>query len=111
MYLPPNNFLHEENLDYLLEIVNSEMFGEQLYPTIEDKASVYCYNIICNHIFADGNKRTGLESALAFLNLNKQRLNKTLPLEKLHDFIIDIASGKLTIEERRAWFEEHTVSL
>jgi len=43
---PPNNFLHEDNLDYLLEAVQAEMFGEPLYPSISDKAAVYCYNII-----------------------------------------------------------------
>lgn len=69
-YMPPNNFLHEENLDYLLDAVKAEMFGEPLYPKITDKAALYCYNVICNHIFSDGNKRTGLESALAFLKLN-----------------------------------------
>jgi death on curing protein len=47
-FMPPNNFLHEENLDYLLEAVKAEMFGEPLYPTITDKAAIYCYNIICN---------------------------------------------------------------
>ena len=26
-FMPPSNFLHEENLDYLLEIVQAEMFG------------------------------------------------------------------------------------
>ncbi|WP_037328755.1 hypothetical protein [Runella zeae] len=30
-FMPPNNFLHEENLDYLLEAVQAEMFGEPLY--------------------------------------------------------------------------------
>jgi death-on-curing protein len=78
-FMPPNNFLHEENLDYLLDAVQAEMFGEPLYPNISDKAAIYCYNIICNHIFSDGNKRTGLESALAFLKLKGHRLNKSLP--------------------------------
>lgn len=41
-FMPPDNFLHEENLDYLLEAVQAEMFGEPLYPTISDKAAVYC---------------------------------------------------------------------
>jgi death on curing protein len=67
-FMPPSNFLHEENLDYLLEAVQAEMFGEPLYPTISDKVAVYCYNIICNHIFSDGNKRTGLEASIAFLS-------------------------------------------
>ena len=29
-FMPPDNFLHEENLDYLLEAVQAEMFGEPL---------------------------------------------------------------------------------
>jgi death on curing protein len=61
-FMPPHNFLHEENLDYLIEAVQAEMFGAPLYPSITDKAALYCYNIICNHIFTDGNKRTGLEA-------------------------------------------------
>ncbi len=50
-YVPPANFLHEENLDYLLEAVQAEMFGEPLYPTIPDKAALYCFNSIGNHNF------------------------------------------------------------
>ena len=109
MYLPPNNFLHEENLDYLLGIIDSELFGQPMYPSIEDKAAVYCYNIICNHIFSDGNKRTGLESSLAFLNLNGKRLNASLRKSDLTDFILAIASGEVTLDECRKWFEENTV--
>lgn len=65
-FVPPANFLHEENLDYLLEAVQADMFGEPLYPKIYQKAGVYLFNIICNHIFQDGNKRTGLQSVLIF---------------------------------------------
>ncbi len=103
-FIPPYNFLHEANLNYLLEAVQTEMFGQPLYPNITDKAAVYCYNIICNHIFTDGNKRTGLEAGLIFLELNGMRLYKDLPLTKLYDFIIKIASGESTLEECRTWF-------
>lgn len=109
--MPPNNFLHEENLDYLLGIVDSELFGQQMYPSIEDKAAVYCYNIICNHIFSDGNKRTGLESSLAFLNLNGKRLNALLPKSDLTNFILAVASGEVSLEDCRKWFAENTESL
>jgi death on curing protein len=110
-FMPPNNFLHEENLDYLLEAVKAEMFGEPLYPTITDKAAIYCYNIICNHIFSDGNKRTGLEAALAFLKLNEFRLDKSMPNDKLYDFIIKVASGQSSLEECREWFSENVVKI
>jgi len=111
LYLPPNNFLHEENLDYLLGVIDSELFGQQMYPTIEDKAAVYCYNIICNHVFSDGNKRTGLEASLAFLNLNSKRLNSLLSKSDLRDFILSVASGEVSLDECRKWFEVNTVSL
>lgn len=110
-FMPPNNFLHEENLDYLLEAVQAEMFDEPLYPTISDKAAVYCYNIICNHIFSDGNKRTGLASALLFLNLNGFDLSLNIDNTTLTDYILKIASGESNLEECRAWFTENVIKL
>ena len=109
-FMSPNNFLHEDNLDYLLETVQAEMFGQELYPTIADKAALYCYNIICNHIFTDGNKRTGLASALIFLNLNNFDLSLEITNPILTDFIIKVASGNSSLEECREWFASNIVS-
>lgn len=106
-FMPPSNFLHEENLDYLIEAVQAGMFGEPLYPAISDKAAIYCFNIISNHIFTDGNKRTGLETALAFLKLNKMRLSRALQQDDLYNFILRVASGQSSLEECRAWFADH----
>ena len=39
-YMPPSNFLHEENLDYLIEAVNTVMFDVELYPTLAGKAGL-----------------------------------------------------------------------
>ncbi len=110
-FMPPNNFLHEENLDYLLEAVQAEMFGEPLYPTISDKAALYCYNIICNHIFSDGNKRTGLAAALIFLNLNYHELRFEISNSILTDFILKVASGQSNLEECKRWFQENSVKM
>jgi death on curing protein len=77
-FIPPYNFLHEENLDYLLEAVQAEMFGAPLYPEISDKAGLYLFNIIANHIFQDGNKRTGLQSMLTFLQINNYNIVDSL---------------------------------
>jgi death-on-curing protein len=108
-FMPPSNFLHEESLDYLLEAVQAEMFGQPLYPNVSDKAAVYCYNIICNHIFSDGNKRTGLEAGSAFLKLNGFRLNRNIPKKAIFDFIIKIASGESSLEECRDWFRVNSI--
>ena len=110
-FMPPSNFLHEENLDYLLEAVQSELFGEPMYPTIADKAAVYCYNIICNHIFSDGNKRTGLGAALVFLNFNGFDLSPAVDNPLLTDYILAVASGQSSLDECRAWFAMYVVAL
>lgn len=110
-FMAPDNFLHEENLDYLLEAVQAEMFGVPLYPAISDKAALYCYNIICNHIFTDGNKRTGLAAALIFLNLNQYDLRLEVTNAILTDFILKVASGQSDLEECRAWFMENAVAI
>ncbi len=110
-FLAPCNFLHESNLDYLIEAVQSEMFGQELYPSIFEKAGLYCFNIICNHIFTDGNKRTGLASAQVFLNLNNYDLREAVTNQELTDFILKIASGNSSLPECQEWFKTNIIKL
>lgn len=104
-FVPPYNFLHEENLDYLLEAVQAEMFGAPLYPEIYQKAGVYMFNVIANHIFQDGNKRTGLEAALLFLQLNNYDL--VIDDQTLIDFTLSAASGELSLEQVQDFFKNN----
>jgi death on curing protein len=106
-FIPPNNLLNESNLDYLIDIVDSEMFGEPLYPEISDKAAVYFFSVICNHIFSDGNKRTGLAAALVYLEAHNFQLKDEITEEILLNFVIKVASGESTLDECRAWFKEN----
>jgi death-on-curing protein len=108
-YLPPQNFLHEENLDYLLEIIDAELFGNPLYPNIWDKAGLYCFNIIANHVFQDGNKRTGLQTAIIFLRANGFTIQATD--DDLIAFATDVASGKFTLADTQQWFKDRLVPL
>ena len=104
-FVPPDNFLHEENLDYLLEAVQAEMFGEPLYPEIYHKAGLYMFNIISNHIFQDGNKRTGLQVSMLFLLLNNCDLQANE--QELIDFTLSVASGEQSLEQIQDWFKTH----
>ena len=106
-FVPPQNFLHEENLDYLLEAVQAEMFGAPLYPEIHQKAGIYMFNVICNHIFQDGNKRTGLQIATIFLLVNAYDFIDSVDDEKLINFTLSVASGELSLEEVQNWFKEN----
>lgn len=124
-FVEPDNFLHQEALDYLLDAVKAEMFGEELYPGLSNKAGLYMFNTIDNHIFQDGNKRTGLEVALLFLRLNGSMLKsnlkqvefrgKKIPAtvgdsnEILYQFTMKVASGKLELEDVQFWFENNIV--
>lgn len=108
-YMPPFNFLHESNLDYLIDSVSADLFGSPMYPAIADKAALYCHSVICNHIFSDGNKRTGLGAGLQFLNLNGYKLSNNVTNEILTQFILDMASGRVSLEECKVWFEKNIV--
>lgn len=116
-FVQPHNFLHEQALHYVLESVAAEMFGAPLYHTIPDKAAVYMFNIISNHIFSDGNKRTGLEAALLFLRLNNWHLRvgdfeqdeaiDGISPDDLYNFTIAVASGERDLDAVWAWFVAH----
>jgi death-on-curing protein len=45
-------------------------FGVDLYPTIYDKAACLFFSIVANHIFTNGNKRTGVLALDQFLLAN-----------------------------------------
>ena len=91
-----------------IESPKMAIFGEDLYPSIYDKAGVYLFNIVCNHPFNDGNKRTGAGAAYLFLQINKARIPFNPSPEDMvyENFVVRVAKGKTTKEEV-AYFLEH----
>lgn len=59
-------------LNGILEAVYQNVFGTELYPTIEDKAVHLLYFLVKDHPFADGCKRIAATLFLEFLNKNKR---------------------------------------
>ena len=57
-------------LNGILAAVYQNIFGQELYPSIEEKASNLLYFLIKDHPFADGCKRIGATIFLEFLNKN-----------------------------------------
>lgn len=45
--------------------------GEELYPSVEEKAAMLLYLVVKNHYFSDGNKRIAAMLFLWFLNNNR----------------------------------------
>lgn len=82
------------------------VFGKELYPTVFHKAAVYARNIIMNHPFVDGNKRTGMIVADAFLKNNGYKIAaKQGEIEK---FAISIILKRLTVEQIAKWLKKHS---
>ena len=60
----------EGKLEGILAAVYQNVFGQELYPSIEEKAANLLYFLIKDHPFADGCKRIGATIFLEFLNKN-----------------------------------------
>jgi prophage maintenance system killer protein/predicted XRE-type DNA-binding protein len=54
-------------LEALLGNVLQSFSGEDVYPTVEEKAAHLLYFIVKNHMFIDGNKRSGAYAFIWFL--------------------------------------------
>ena len=57
-------------LEGILAAVYQNVFGKEVYPSIEEKAANILYFLIKDHPFADGCKRIGATIFLEFLNKN-----------------------------------------
>lgn len=55
----------------ILAAVYQEVFGQEVYPTLEEKAANLLYFMIKDHPFADGCKRIAAALFLAFLHKNQ----------------------------------------
>lgn len=78
--------------------------GQDLYPSIIDKAARLCYGLAKNHPFRDGNKRSAVHSMLVFLYINGIELKYT-QLE-LEEMIIAVADSRMPSDELKKWIEE-----
>jgi death-on-curing protein len=79
-----------------IDAPKASMFGQEVYPCVYSKASVYLYHIICNHAFNDANKRTAHASAMVFLFANKAKIN--FKNEELENLVIEVAKGNVSKE-------------
>ncbi|MDO4527045.1 MAG: RhuM family protein [Candidatus Saccharibacteria bacterium] len=59
-----------------IESIYQSYNGEELYPTIYDKAAHLIYFVIKDHPFHDGNKRIGSLLFIMFLTMNGENLTK-----------------------------------
>jgi death-on-curing protein len=79
--------------------------GQDLYPTLVDKAAALGFCLIKNHPFLDGNKRTGHAALEVFLVLNGHEIQADLAEQE--QVILRLAAGKMERDEFTRWLQEH----
>ena len=60
----------EGKLEGILAVVHQNIFGQEVYPSLEDKAAHLLYFLVKDHPFYDGCKRIAATLFLEFLNRN-----------------------------------------
>ena len=85
---------------FAIGAVEAKLNGAFIHETVHEMAAAYLF-----YIGRNGNKRTALACALAFLRLNDMKV--VAPPDDLYDLVIGVAEGKITKAAVAVFFEEH----
>jgi len=96
----------ERRLLSVIEAPQQMIFGVAQYPTAYEKAAVYICNIVGDHPFADGNKRTAITMVDIFLARNGVRLAATS--KELEAFVAGVATDHIDVPAIAAWLRLHS---
>ena len=91
----------EGMLDSALNAPFQTFGGEDIYPSLQQKAARLCFGLVKNHPFVDGNKRIGAHVMLVFLALNGIELQHTQT--ELSDVILQLAAGTIQSSDLLDW--------
>jgi death on curing protein len=80
-------------LESALARPQTTVFGEDAYPSLDEKSAAFVHSLARNHALVDGNKRLALMGLIAFYGMNGRRL--TMTNDEAYEFIMAIAVGEL----------------
>jgi len=75
--------------------------GDELYPSLIDKAAAICFSLVLNHPFVDGNKRIGHAAMETFLLLNGYELSANV--DDAESLFLKLAGGDVERSELVGW--------
>jgi death on curing protein len=79
--------------------------GNDLYPSLVEKAAALAHSLIGNHPFVDGNKRIGHAALEVFLLLNGFEL--AAPADEAERVFLSLAAGITARSTLTAWVQAH----
>ena len=81
------------------------VFGENAYPTFNEKAAALMHSLVRNHALVDGNKRLAWAATRIFCILNGRDLTYTV--DEAEQLMLAAASADLDVPELAQWISEH----
>ena len=91
----------ESMLESALHAPFQSFAGEEVCPSLQQKAARLCFGLVKNHPFIDGNKRIGAHAMLVFLALNGIELEYTQ--DDLSNIILSLAAGEIGQADFLQW--------
>jgi death-on-curing protein len=82
------------------------VFGEEVYPTLLDKAAALLHTLAAHHLFYDGNKRTAILAAARFLEANG--MQPVWDDKTIYQFVLEVAQNRHDVPAIARWLAQHT---
>ncbi|MCB1082215.1 MAG: type II toxin-antitoxin system death-on-curing family toxin [Chlamydiia bacterium] len=98
-------FLNKNSLLSVVGQVPQNVFGQDCYPGLWNKAAAYMCLMTWNHPFHDGNKRTAFLSGMIFLEKNNVEIE--FQQSKGMILMLEITNKKPKIKDVANTLEEH----
>lgn len=73
------------------------IYGEDAYPTFEEKVASLIHSLARNHALIDGNKRIAWSAGRIFCLMNGRDLK--MPINDAEKMILDIAKGDIDVAD------------
>jgi death-on-curing protein len=83
--------------------------GQELFPSIAEKAAAIGYYLCQGHCFNDGNKRTAYQTMFIFLYVNGFSLDATV--DDAEAVILSIARREMSRDELAQWVNQRIIQL
>ena len=80
-------------------------FGNDAYPTFEDKAAALLHSLVRNHALVDGNKRLAWAATRVFCILNGRDLTYTV--DEAEALVLAAAAGNVDGPDIATWIGDH----
>lgn len=81
------------------------VFGDDAYPTFEDKAAALLHSLVRHHALVDGNKRLAWAAARVFHLLNGRDIACTV--DEAERLMLRAAAGELDVPDLAGWLRTY----